>query len=203
LSLGQLLIQRLRRVVLEGQSRFADSDGGGFLAHLLTLQVSLQGVEEEAVMGDAVPIEDLLLLLRSDTVVLVEEVEESALGLFQRGIGSRLEIAQVREDTFLKLLGVLDGSTKGLESERQATNNVGAGDVEEVVPKNARHIFASWQEKAADVLVWLPIDGGRDEKVFQIINLLKGNLCIMGQSLLSLGAQHESLRLLGSHVWVL
>jgi hypothetical protein len=25
----------------------------------------------------------------------------------------------------------------------------------------------------------------------------------VGQSLLSLGAQHESLRLLGSHVWVL
>lgn len=36
-----------------------------------------------------------------------------------------------------------------------------------------------------------------------IINLLKGNLGVMRESLLSLSAQHESLGLLRSHVWVL
>lgn len=117
LGLGQLLIERLRRVVLEGERRLANANGGGFLAHLLALQIPLEGVKEEAIMGHAVPIEDLLLLLGSDAVVLIEEVEKGALGLFQRGIGTRLEISQIGEDTLLKLLRVLDRTAKGLESE--------------------------------------------------------------------------------------
>ena len=36
-----------------------------------------------------------------------------------------------------------------------------------------------------------------------VVNLVEGNLGIMGQSLLSLGAQHEGFRLLGRHGCIL
>ena len=88
-------------------------------------------------MGDTVPVKDLLLLLSANAVVLVEEVKEGALGLLQRSISARLEVSQVRKDTFLELLGVLDRSAKGLETEGQASHNVCARNVEKVVPENA------------------------------------------------------------------
>lgn len=75
-------------------------------------------------MRDAIPVEDLLLLLCPDAVVLVEEVEKGALGLFERGIGTGLEVSQVGEDAFLELFRVLDGTTKGCETERQASNDI-------------------------------------------------------------------------------
>lgn len=68
-------------------------------------------------MWHAVPIENLLFLLRSYTVVFIHEVKEWALGFFERCIGARLQVAQVREYAFLKLLRVLHRSPKGLESE--------------------------------------------------------------------------------------
>lgn len=68
-------------------------------------------------MGDAVPVEYFLFLLGSDAVVLVEEVKERALGLLERRIGSRLEIAQIGEDAFLEFLRVLHRPAEGLESE--------------------------------------------------------------------------------------
>lgn len=46
-------------------------------------------------MWHAVPVEYLLLLLRSDAVVLVHEVEEWTLWLLKRCIGARLEVAQI------------------------------------------------------------------------------------------------------------
>ena len=55
MGLGELLVQALRRVVLERQGRLADGDGGGFLAHLLALQVTLESVEEQTIMRDAEP----------------------------------------------------------------------------------------------------------------------------------------------------
>jgi hypothetical protein len=104
------------------------------LAHLFALQVTLQGVEEESVMGNRVPVEDLLLFLGANAVVLVQEVEEWALGLFQRGVGARLEVAQVGEDSFFELFRVLDRPAKSLEAKRETADNVGAGNVKEVVP---------------------------------------------------------------------
>ena len=74
LGLGELLKQRLGRIKLKGQSRLVHCYRGSFLSHLLALQVALERVEKEAIMGHAVPVEHLLLLLRADTVVLVEEV---------------------------------------------------------------------------------------------------------------------------------
>ena len=68
-------------------------------------------------MRYAVPVEHLLLLLRSNAIVLVHEVEEGALWLLERRIGARLEVAQIREDAFLELFRVLHRSSKGLEAE--------------------------------------------------------------------------------------
>lgn len=176
LRLSQLLIERLRRVVLKRQSRFADSNGGGFLAHLLTLKIAFQRVKKQTVVWDTVPVKDLLLLLCSDAVVLVEKVEEGALWLLQRSVGSRLEISQVGEDALLKLLGVFDRTAKSLESERQASHDICTRNVKKIVPavklvvklvidtvslilpENARDIFASWQQESANVLIGLPVD---------------------------------------------
>ena len=68
-------------------------------------------------MWYAVPIEHLLLLLRSDAIVLVHEVEEGALGLLKGRVGARLEVAQIGEDAFFELLRVLYRSPKSLEAE--------------------------------------------------------------------------------------
>lgn len=67
-------------------------------------------------MWYTVPVEDLLLLLGTNAVVLEEEVEERALGLFERGIGASLEVAKIREDSFLELLYIFDRTTEGLEA---------------------------------------------------------------------------------------
>lgn len=180
---GELVKERLRCVVLKRQRGLVDGLGGGLLAGLFALQVALECIEEETVVWHAVPVKDLLLLLRADAVVLVEEVKKGALWLLERSIIAGLEVAQVGEDAFLKLLGVLDWATKGLEAKGKAADNVGAGDVEEGIPalmvsgvivdndqrqhipQHARHIFARGKEEAADVLIIAPIDRRGDEKV--------------------------------------
>lgn len=68
-------------------------------------------------MWYAVPVKDLLLLLRTNAVVLVQKIQKGTLGLFERSISTRLEVSQVREDALLELLRVLDRPTKGLEAE--------------------------------------------------------------------------------------
>lgn len=117
MGFGELLKEGLRRVELEGERRLVDGYGRGLLAHLLALQVPLQSIEEEAVVGYAVPVEHFLLFLSANAVVLVKKVKERALGLLQRGVGSGLEVAKIRENTLFELLGVLDWPAKGLETE--------------------------------------------------------------------------------------
>lgn len=85
-------------------------------------------------MWYTVPIKDLLLLLRTNAVVLVQKIQKRTFRLFERSISTRLEVSQVREDALLKLLRVLDRPTKGLEAEGQTSYNVGARDVKEVIP---------------------------------------------------------------------
>ena len=85
-------------------------------------------------MRNAVPVEDLLLLLSSNAIVLVQEIEERTLGLFQRSICTRFEVSQVGKYAFFKLLGVLHWATKGLEAKGEASNDIGARNVEKVVP---------------------------------------------------------------------
>lgn len=85
-------------------------------------------------MWHAVPVEHLLLLLRADAVVFVEKVEERALGLLEGGISARLEISKVGEDSFLELFRVLDGSAKRLKTKGKASHDIGARDVEEIIP---------------------------------------------------------------------
>ena len=64
--------------------------------------------------------------------------------LLQRRICARLQVAQVGENAFLEFLRILDGPAESLEPEGQASHNVGAGDVEEVVPEDARDVFTGW-----------------------------------------------------------
>jgi hypothetical protein len=90
-----------------------------------------------------------------------------------------------------------------LESKRKTSNNVCSGHVEKVVPQNAGNIFAGGKKKSSDILLMRPINRGRDEEIFQIIHLVKCDLGIVRQSLLSLGAQHESLGLLSRHCRIL
>ena len=89
-------------------------------------------------MRNAVPVKDLLLLLRADAVALVEKVEECALGLLERSVRAGLEVAKIGKDTLLELFGVFYRSAEGLESKGQAADDVGAGDVEEVVPEESK-----------------------------------------------------------------
>lgn len=85
-------------------------------------------------MWDAVPVENLLLFLGPNAVVFVQEIQERALGFFERGIGAGFEVAQVGEDSFFEFLRVLDGATERLEAKGQASYDIGTRDVEEVVP---------------------------------------------------------------------
>ncbi len=93
-------------------------------------------------MRHTVPIEDLLLFLRSNTVVLVHEVEERTLGFLEGRIGPGLEVAQVGEDAFFEFLRILDRAPKSLETKGQTSNDVGTGDVEKVVPALGEHGIA-------------------------------------------------------------
>lgn len=117
-------------------------------------------------MWHAVPVEHLLLLLSPDAVVLVEEVEEGALGLFQRSIRAGFQVSQIREDAFFELLGVLDGSAKGLESEGKTSYDVGSRYVEKVVPQHTGDVLSGRQKESADVLIGLPVNWRGDEEIF-------------------------------------
>ena len=85
-------------------------------------------------MWHAIPVEHLLLLLRSDAIVLVHKVEEWTLGFLERCIGARLEVAQIREDALLKLFRILNRASEGLETEGETSHDIRTGDVKEVVP---------------------------------------------------------------------
>jgi len=98
----------------------------------------------------AVPIKNFLLLLRSNAVVLVKEIKESTLGFFQGGVGARLQVSQVGEDTLLEFLRVLHGSAEGLESKGKASYNIRAGDVKEVVPAD-ESAHEAWSEDVANI----------------------------------------------------
>jgi len=134
LSFGELLEERLGRIEFKGKSWFIDSNSCGLLSHLLPLEITFEGIEEESVVWYAVPVENLLLLLCPNAIVLVQEIKETTLWLFEGGIGARLQVSQIGKDTLLKLLRVLYWSSKGLKSEGKAANNVGTGNVKEVVP---------------------------------------------------------------------
>lgn len=90
-------------------------------------------------MRDAVPVEHLLLLLSSDAVVFVEKVQERTLGLFQGRVCTGFEIPEIREDAFLKFLGILHRSTKCLEAEGEASDDISAGDVKKIVPEHCQN----------------------------------------------------------------
>ena len=75
-----------------------------------------------------------MLLLCSNAIVLVQEIQKGALGFLQRSIRAGFQISKVREDTFFKLLRVLHGTTESLESKRKASHDVGTRYMEQVIP---------------------------------------------------------------------
>ena len=94
-------------------------------------------------MWHAIPVKDLLLLLCSDTVVLVHKVEEWALRFLERCIGARLKVAQIREDALLELFGILNWASEGLKPEGETSYDIRTGDVKQVVP-------AKYQDRLTD-----------------------------------------------------
>jgi hypothetical protein len=76
LCLAELVIQRALGIISEGYRRLASDHSGRVLAHLLPFQIALKCVKEEPVMRDREPVEDLLFLLCTNTLVLKQEVEE-------------------------------------------------------------------------------------------------------------------------------
>ena len=85
-------------------------------------------------MWHTVPVEHLLLLLRSDAIVFVHEVKKWTFGLLERCIGARFEVAQIRENALLELFRILHRSSECLEPERETPDNICTGNVKEIVP---------------------------------------------------------------------
>jgi hypothetical protein len=53
------------------------------------------------------------------------------------------------------------------------------------LPENTRDVFACGEQKAADVLIGLPIYRRGNEKVLEVVDLLQGNDTVWRQALLS------------------
>lgn len=154
------------------------------MAGLFSLQVTLKCVEEETVVWDAVPVKNFLLFLRADAIVLVEKVEEGALGLLERCIIASFQVSKIRKDAFFEFLRVLDGTTESLKTKGKTPDNVSTGDVKEIVPgvvstllpgerraihghtpEDTRYVFTSGKEKAANELIVLPVDRRGYQKI--------------------------------------
>jgi hypothetical protein len=93
---AELIVKGSLGVVCERYRRFASDDSGGFLSHLLPLQIALKGIKEEPVMRNrvpgkglindrredvemAVPVEDLLFLLSAYALILEQKIQERRL----------------------------------------------------------------------------------------------------------------------------
>lgn len=101
-------------------------------------------------MRDTVPEEDLLLLLRPDAAVSEEELQKVRLGLLEDGISPRLQVTQIRKDSFLKLFGIENGAAGLRETEDENLDNVRAGDKELSAPEDAGNVFAVGELVGAD-----------------------------------------------------
>lgn len=134
-------------------------------------------------MGDAVPVKDLLLLLRPDCVVVVEVLEEVRAGLLQDRLLSGSQVPQVREDALLEFFWTGDGDALAPEAVLDDPDNVRPGDQKVAVPVDARDKLAVVQGVLADVSV---VGGGHHvrgvvQKVLQPGNLFIG---IVGKGVL-------------------
>lgn len=91
-------------------------------------------------MRNAVPVEDLLFLLCSNTVVLIQVIKKGALWLLERGVGAGLEISKIGEDALFEFLRVPHRATERLKPEREASDDVRARNVEEIVPETGQSL---------------------------------------------------------------
>ena len=76
--------------------------------------------------------------------------EWAHLGLFETGISPWFEVAEIGKDTLLELLHVLYGPAESVETEDEGSDDVGAGDVVEMVPEDAGHVFAGGEEETVE-----------------------------------------------------
>jgi hypothetical protein len=95
-------------------------------------------------MWHTIPIENLLLFLRSDTIVLIEKIKEWAFWFFECRICSSLKISEIRKNTLFELLRIFDGTSECLKPKSEAPNNIGTRNVKKIVPiaKSVRQPFS-------------------------------------------------------------
>lgn len=136
--LRELVEQRHAGIVIKRQRGLGCGTSGWFLAHFLSFQISLEGIEEQSIVRHGEPIEHLLLLLGSYAVVLIEEVEKLGLRFFQRSVGAGFQISQIREDALFELFGIDDGTAERLKAICQGPYDIGAGDMKEIIPVVSR-----------------------------------------------------------------
>lgn len=53
------------------------------------------------------------------------------------------EVAEVGEDTLFEFLHIADGSPSDFKAEEQRADDIGASDVEDIVPEDTRNEIAS------------------------------------------------------------
>ena len=99
---------------------------------------------------ECIPVKDLLLLLRTDALVLEQQIQERAFGFLQARVDARLEIPQIGEDALLELLHVAHRATERLEAKHQRPNDIGTGDVVEAAPEHTGHVLAVGQYEAVE-----------------------------------------------------
>jgi hypothetical protein len=76
LGFCELLVETTFRVIGERVSRFADNVGRWLETHFFPFEITFEGIEEEAIVGDGEPIKDLLFLLGADALIFEEEIEK-------------------------------------------------------------------------------------------------------------------------------
>ena len=70
-----------------------------------------------------------------------ESTIQADLWFFQGCINAWFEIPEVTEDAFFEFFHILDGTTKGFKPKDEGTDDIGARDMIEAVPKDTCDVF--------------------------------------------------------------
>ena len=72
------------------------------------------------------------------------------LWFLEASVCAGLEVAEVAEYTLFELFHVDDGSTECFKAKYERADNIGAGDVVESRPEDARDVLAGREQKAVE-----------------------------------------------------
>ena len=114
------------------------------------LEIPFNGIQEERFVGDAMPKEHFLLLLRTNAAVAEEEIQEFRFRLLQNRVRSRFQVSQIRKDALFKLFGIEDGPSSLCETKDENLDDVRAGYEELSPPEDAGNVFAIGQLVGSD-----------------------------------------------------